>query len=136
VPNVTRAIRGLGEEGMRGGVLTGLMVVLSRDWRSARVVCVIQHPVAVRAAMLGAGDSGQTSTHDMVIGVGWLLVDAATVSIENIHTHCAEGPVPETRRVRRDRGRPPLPRIWLAMLSSGGLYTDILYARRTQPRAW
>ena len=38
-PNVTRAIRGLGEEGLLGAILTGLMVLLFlRDWRSAMVV--------------------------------------------------------------------------------------------------
>src|SRR5205807_3523442 len=40
-PYVTRAIRGLSEEGLLGAGLTGLMVLLFlRDWRSALVVVV------------------------------------------------------------------------------------------------
>ena len=51
-PYVTRAIGGLGEEGLLGAVLTGLMVLLFlRDWRSALVV-VLNIPLSLAAALL------------------------------------------------------------------------------------
>src|SRR5437016_2274960 len=59
-PYVTRAILGLGEEGLLGAVLTGLMVLLFlRDWRSALVVAV-NIPLSILAAMIALWASGQT----------------------------------------------------------------------------
>jgi multidrug efflux pump subunit AcrB len=87
-PYVTRAIQSLFVEGTLGAVLTGLMVLLFlRDWRSA-VVVVLNIPLAIMAAIVGLWLCGQTinlmTLGGLALAVG-ILVDEATVEIENIH---------------------------------------------------
>jgi len=89
-PYVTRAIDGLFFEGAIGVVLTGLMILLFlRDWRSALVVA-LNIPLAVLASVTALWVSGQTinimTLGGLALAVG-ILVDEATVTIENIHTH-------------------------------------------------
>src|SRR5688572_25887761 len=93
-PYVTRAITGLTHEGALGALLTGLMVLLFlRNWRSALVV-VLNIPLSVAAALLALWVSGQTvnimTLGGLALAVG-ILVDEATVTIENIHTHLGRG---------------------------------------------
>jgi multidrug efflux pump subunit AcrB len=93
-PYVTRAIQGLFFEGALGAVLTGLMVLLFlRDWRSSLVV-VLNIPLAILASVTALWVSGQTinimTLGGLALAVG-ILVDEATVTIENIHTHLADG---------------------------------------------
>ena len=88
-PYVTRAINGLLTEGVLGAILTGLMVlVFLRDWRSALVV-VLNIPLAIAASIVGLWLCGQTinlmTLGGLALAVG-ILVDEATVEIENIHT--------------------------------------------------
>ncbi len=93
-PAVARAIGDLLKEGVIGAVLTGLMVlVFLRDLRSALVV-VLNIPLALLASALALWLSGQT-IHLMTLGglalaVG-ILVDEATVSVENLHVHLSRG---------------------------------------------
>ena len=93
-PYVIRAISGLALEGSLGAILTGLMVLLFlRDWRSAFVV-VVTIPLSLLVAAVGLWGSGQTinimTLGGLALAVG-VLVDEATVTIENIHTHLARG---------------------------------------------
>ncbi|MGX9431623.1 MULTISPECIES: efflux RND transporter permease subunit [Bradyrhizobium] len=93
-PYVTRAIQGLLIEGALGAVLTGLMVLLFlRDWRSSLVV-VLNIPLAILASVTALWISGQTinimTLGGLALAVG-ILVDEATVTIENIHTKLADG---------------------------------------------
>jgi multidrug efflux pump subunit AcrB len=93
-PYVTRAINGLFFEGTLGVLLTGLMILLFlRDWRSALVV-VLNIPLALLAALTALWISGQTinimTLGGLALAVG-ILVDEATVTIENIHTRLDEG---------------------------------------------
>jgi multidrug efflux pump subunit AcrB len=93
-PYVTRAIDGLFFEGTLGVLLTGLMILLFlRDWRSALVV-VLNIPLALLAALTALWISGQTinimTLGGLALAVG-ILVDEATVTIENIHTRLDEG---------------------------------------------
>ena len=93
-PHVRRALAGLPLEGALGAVLTGLMVLLFlRDWRSALVV-VVNIPLSLMAALLALCLSGQTinimTLGGLVLAVG-ILVDEATVCLENIHVHRARG---------------------------------------------
>jgi multidrug efflux pump subunit AcrB len=93
-PFVTRAIMGLTEEGLLGAVLTGLMVLLFlRDWRSALIV-VVNIPLSIIAAMVALWASGQTvnlmTLGGLALAVG-ILVDEATVVIENVHSHLGRG---------------------------------------------
>jgi multidrug efflux pump subunit AcrB len=89
-PYVTRAISGLTEEGGLGAILTGLMVLLFlRDWRTALVV-VVNIPLAILAATIALWASGQTvnlmTLGGLALAVG-ILVDEATVVVENVHSH-------------------------------------------------
>ena len=91
-PIVVTAIRNLVKEGLLGAVLTGLMVLLFlRDWRSAFIV-VINIPVALLAGTFALWMSGQNinlmTLGGLALAVG-ILVDEATVAIENIHVHLA-----------------------------------------------
>ncbi|HEV2208211.1 MAG TPA: efflux RND transporter permease subunit [Verrucomicrobiae bacterium] len=93
-PYVTRAIGGLVLEGALGAVLTGLMVLLFlRDWRSALIV-VINIPLSLMGSVLALWLTRQTinimTLGGLALAVG-ILVDEATVSIENIHTHLMRG---------------------------------------------
>ena len=79
---------------MLGALLTGLMVlVFLRDWRSAAIV-VVTIPFALLAAVVALWGAGQTinimTLGGLALAVG-ILVDEATVAIENIHTHLARG---------------------------------------------
>src|SRR5262249_9962186 len=91
-PYVVRAIRGLFLEGALGALLTGLMVLLFlRDWRSALIV-LVTIPLSLLVGVVGLWASGQTinimTLGGLALAVG-VLVDEATVTIENIHTYLA-----------------------------------------------
>jgi multidrug efflux pump subunit AcrB len=91
---VATAIRNLASEGVLGALLTGLMVLLFlRDWRSALIV-VMNIPFALFAAVIALWATGQTlnimTLGGLALAVG-VLVDEATVSIENIHTQLQPG---------------------------------------------
>src|SRR5205085_2490990 len=93
-PFVANSIRGLVTEGLLGALLTGLMVLLFlRDWRSALIV-VVNIPFALLAAVIMLWGSGQTlnimTLGGLALAVG-VLVDEATVEIENIHTQMLPG---------------------------------------------
>ena len=116
-PVVKRSINDLLKEGGFGALLTGLMVLLFlRDWRSAFIV-VINIPLSLLAAVLALWITGQ-SIHLMTLGglalaVG-ILVDEATVAVENIHAHLARG-APLARAALDGTRETALPRL-LAML--------------------
>ncbi|MBB5032063.1 efflux RND transporter permease subunit [Prosthecobacter vanneervenii] len=93
-PWIIRAIRDLVKEGILGAALTGLMVLLFlRDLRSAFIV-VLNIPIAIAAAMLALWIGGYTinlmTLGGLALAVG-ILVDEATVEIENIHRHLKMG---------------------------------------------
>ncbi|MBL9181860.1 MAG: efflux RND transporter permease subunit [Verrucomicrobiaceae bacterium] len=116
-PVVRRSIRDLIKEGAVGAVLTGLMVLLFlRDWRSAFIV-VINIPLALLAASMALWISGQSinlmTLGGLALAVG-ILVDEATVTVENIHTHLHRG-VSVARAALDATRETALPRL-LAML--------------------
>ena len=93
-PFVTNSLRGLIMEGLLGAGLTGLMVLLFlRDWRSALIV-VMNIPFALLSAVILLWFAGQTinimTLGGLALAVG-VLVDEATVEIENIHTQMLPG---------------------------------------------
>ncbi|HUE04431.1 MAG TPA: efflux RND transporter permease subunit [Bryobacteraceae bacterium] len=93
-PYVTNSLRGLVFEGLLGASLTGLMVLIFlRDWRSALIV-VLNIPFALLAAVIALWASGQTinimTLGGLALAVG-VLVDEATVEIENIHSRMLPG---------------------------------------------
>jgi multidrug efflux pump subunit AcrB len=93
-PYVSNSIRNLVTEGLLGALLTGLMVLLFlRDWRSALIV-IMNIPFALLGAVVLLWASGQTinimTLGGLALAVG-VLVDEATVEIENIHTQMLPG---------------------------------------------
>jgi multidrug efflux pump subunit AcrB len=89
---VKNSIRGLATEGALGAILTGLMVLLFlRSWRSSLIV-VATIPFALLGALVGLWLAGQTvnimTLGGLALAIG-ILVDEATVAIENIHSHLA-----------------------------------------------
>ena len=93
-PYVIRAIQGLVMEGGLGAVLAGLMVLLFlRDGRSV-VIVVVTIPLSVLAAVLLLWLTKQTvnlmTLGGLALAIG-ILVDMATVTMENLHSHLAQG---------------------------------------------
>jgi len=91
---VINAVKSLMTEGGLGALLTGLMVLLFlRDWRSSLIV-VITIPVSILLGVLLLGLFGQTinimTLSGLALAIG-ILVDQATVTIENIHQHLEMG---------------------------------------------
>jgi multidrug efflux pump subunit AcrB len=116
-PYVTGAVRNVAVEAGLAAGLVGLMVLLFlRDWRSV-VVVVLNIPLALVAAMVGLWVGGFTinlmTLGGLALAVG-VLVDEATVEVENIHTHLARG-LSVPRAVRAGNAETAVPRL-LAML--------------------
>jgi multidrug efflux pump subunit AcrB len=116
--NVSAALESVLREAILGALLTGLMVLLFlRDWRSSAIV-VVTIPFALLTAVVALWGAGQTinimTLGGLALAVG-ILVDEATVAIENIHAHLARG-TPLARAVLDASGEVVVPRL-LAMLS-------------------
>jgi multidrug efflux pump subunit AcrB len=114
---VNNAVRGLTLEALLGAALTGLMVLLFlRDWRSALIV-ITTIPMALLSATVLLWAAGQTlnimTLGGLALAVG-ILVDEATVEVENIHTQLARG-LPRGVAVVEAARRTALPRL-LAMV--------------------
>ncbi len=112
-PYVTNSLRGLVIEGLLGAALTGLMVLIFlRDWRSAFIV-VANIPFALLGAVVLLWLTGQTlnimTLGGLALAVG-VLVDEATVEIENIHTQMLPG-VSRARAVLEACSRTALARL-------------------------
>jgi multidrug efflux pump subunit AcrB len=91
---VMNSVKSLVSEGVIGAILTGLMVLLFlRDWRSC-IVVIVTIPVSILTAVLLLKLAGQTinimTLSGLALAIG-ILVDQATVTIENIHQHLEMG---------------------------------------------
>jgi len=91
-PYVTRAVESVVVEGALGAILVGLAVLLFlRDWRSALVV-VLNIPLALCFSILALWLTGETinvmTLGGLALAIG-ILVDEATVEVENIHAQMA-----------------------------------------------
>ncbi len=91
---VKAAVTGVVKEGAIAAALTSLMILLFLgSWRST-VIIAISIPLAILAAIIGLAITGNT-LNTMTLGglslaVG-ILVDDATVTIENINWHLEQG---------------------------------------------
>jgi len=116
-PYVTNSVRGVAMEAALGAVLTGLMVlVFLRDWRSV-IVVVLNIPLALVGSVVALWATGQTinlmTLGGLALAVG-ILVDEATVEVENIHTQM-DRTDSIALAVRRGNAETAVPRL-LAML--------------------
>lgn len=115
---VRRAIGSLAIESLTGALLTGLVILLFlRDPISAFMV-VVTIPFSLLAALSALWLTGQTvnimTLGGLALAVG-ILVDEATVTVENIDTHLAKGQ-PVARAVLSAARETVTPRL-LAMLA-------------------
>ncbi len=115
---VKNSIRGLILEGAIGALLTGLMVLLFlRSLRSALIV-VVTIPFSLLAGVVGLWLTGQTinvmTLGGLALAVG-ILVDEATVEIENVNTHLSHGESP--RQAAFNAARQTVAPRFLSMLS-------------------
>src|SRR5271165_535291 len=116
-PYVTRAIWGVVSEGALGAMLVGLMILLFlHDWRST-IVVLLNIPLALMAAVVALWLTGQTinlmTLGGLALAIG-ILVDEATVEIENIHTQMEHAPS-IAKAVRLGNAQTAVPRL-LAMV--------------------
>ena len=102
-PTVVTAIKSVGTEGIIGAALTGLMIMLFLgDWRS--VIAVVSNiPLALMGSLFGLYITGNSinimSLGGLALAIG-ILVDEATVEVENIHAQF-HGGATLARAVRR-----------------------------------
>ncbi|UXX78475.1 efflux RND transporter permease subunit [Reichenbachiella carrageenanivorans] len=87
---VSNSLKSLIVEGILGALLTGLMVFLFlKDWRSV-IIVVVTIPVSVLCSVMILNLFGQTinimTLSGLALSIG-ILVDEATITIENIHQH-------------------------------------------------
>ena len=97
---VKAAVHSVIHEGAIAAALTGLMILLFLgSWRSTLIITV-SIPLAILAALAALSATGETinvmTLGGLALAVG-ILVDDATVTIENINWHLEQG--------KRDRGR-------------------------------
>jgi multidrug efflux pump subunit AcrB len=94
-PTVIAAVESVATEGMIGAALTGLMILLFlRDARSV-IVVVATIPLSLLGALVGLWATGNTinimSLGGLALAIG-ILVDMATVTIENLHVQLQSTP--------------------------------------------
>jgi multidrug efflux pump subunit AcrB len=91
---VKAAVEGVATEGVIAAALTGLMILLFLgSWRSTLII-TISIPLAIIASILALSALGETinimTLGGLALAVG-ILVDDATVTIENINRYLEEG---------------------------------------------
>ncbi|MES2524263.1 MAG: efflux RND transporter permease subunit [Gemmatimonadota bacterium] len=91
---VKAALRGVVAEALIAACLTAAMILLFLgSWRSTLIVA-LSIPLSILASVIALGALGQTmnvmTLGGLALAVG-VLVDDATVGIENIHRHLAQG---------------------------------------------
>ncbi|MEP7108303.1 MAG: efflux RND transporter permease subunit [Ferruginibacter sp.] len=91
---VVNSLQSLLFEGGLGAILTGLMVLLFLADRASSIIVVITIPLALVSAVVCLYLAGQSinimTLGGLALSIG-ILVDEATVTVENIHRHLEEG---------------------------------------------
>lgn len=91
---IANALTNLIHEGLLGAILTGLMVLLFLGDARGALIVILTIPIAILTAVIGLYLMDQTinimTLSGLALAIG-VLVDEATVTIENIHQHFEEG---------------------------------------------
>lgn len=91
---IERSIKNLVHEGILGAILTGLMVLLFLGDKRGALIVVFTIPISILSAVLLLFAFGHTinmmTLSGLALAIG-ILVDEATVTIENIHQHFEKG---------------------------------------------
>lgn len=98
---IERSIKNLVHEGVLGAALTGLVVLLFLGDRRGALIVVLTIPISVFTSVMLLYAFGQTINIMTLSGVALaigILVDEATVTIENIHQHFEKGK-PKSRAI-------------------------------------
>jgi multidrug efflux pump subunit AcrB len=94
-PTVVAAVQSVATEGLIGAGLTGLMILLFLGDVRSVIVVVANIPLALMGSLVGLWITGNTinimSLGGMALAIG-ILVDEATVTIENTHVQMAHTP--------------------------------------------
>jgi multidrug efflux pump subunit AcrB len=87
---IERSLSNLIHEGILGAVFTGLMILLFLGDTRGAIIVVLTIPIAILSAVMVLYLFGQTinimTLSGLALSIG-ILVDEATVTIENIHQH-------------------------------------------------
>lgn len=87
---IERSLENLIHEGLLGAILTGVMVFLFLGDSRGALIVVLTIPIAILSAVIMLYMFGQTinvmTLSGLALAIG-ILVDEATVTIENIHQH-------------------------------------------------
>lgn len=91
---IARSLTNLIHEGLLGALFTGLMILLFLGDKRGALIVVLTIPIAVLSAVMVLYLFGQTinimTLSGLALSIG-ILVDEATVTIENIHQHMELG---------------------------------------------
>lgn len=91
---IERSLSNLIHEGLLGAVFTGLVILLFLGDTRGAIIVVLTIPIAILSAVMGLYLFGQTinimTLSGLALSIG-ILVDEATVTIENIHQHMELG---------------------------------------------
>ena len=94
-PTVVAAVESVATEGLIGAGLTGLMILLFLGDLRSVIVVVCNIPLALLGSLFGLWVTGNTinimSLGGMALAIG-ILVDEATVTIENVHVQMEHTP--------------------------------------------
>ncbi len=94
-PTVVAAVQSVATEGLIGAGLTGLMILLFLGDLRSVIVVVANIPLALMGSLVGLWVTGNTinimSLGGMALAIG-ILVDEATVTIENTHVQMGHTP--------------------------------------------
>jgi multidrug efflux pump subunit AcrB len=128
-PYVSHAVSDVVHEGILGAVLTGLMILLFLgDWRSV-VIVVLTIPLALLFAIVCLWLIGQSinimTLGGLALAIG-ILVDEATVAIENIHVWMVKPGVTIARAVFEGTVETIVPQM-LAMLCILAVFIPALF---------
>ncbi len=98
-PTVVAAVESVATEGLIGAGLTGLMILLFLGDVRSVIVVVSNIPLALLGSLFGLWVTGNTinimSLGGMALAIG-ILVDEATVTIENVHVQMRHTPMVAT----------------------------------------
>jgi len=131
---VINSLRSLTTEGLLGAILTGLMVLLFlKDKRSALIV-IMTIPLALLTAIICLNLFGQTinimTLGGLALAIG-ILVDEATVTIENIHHHLELGQ-PKAKAILEACKEIAIPKFLILLCIFSSICTLLFYVRNSK----
>ena len=130
-PTVVAAVESVATEGMIGAGLTGLMILLFLGDLRSVIVVVSNIPLALLGSLVGLWVTGNTinimSLGGMALAIG-ILVDEATVTIENVHVQMGHTPNVATAVLHASNAT-AVPRLLALALHPVGVHPGVHHGR-------